>query len=120
MMMASAARTQASATAAEELLPAATGALQQEHGEDPPLILALADLMRDQNGEVVLFNDSGLRALALSTDVPVVAEGEAGRHQTAAGEDVSGFRYVTFEGGLKLFYQPGLELILVREPPGLG
>ena len=28
-------------------------------------MLALADLMGDQNGEVVLFNDSGLRALSL-------------------------------------------------------
>ena len=45
----------------------------------------------------------------------VVAEGEAGRHQTAAGEDVTGFRYITFEGGLKLYYQPGLDLILVHE-----
>lgn len=114
--MASAARTQANAAAAaEDLLPAAIGSLHQERSEEPPLILALADLMRDQNGEVVLFNDSGLRALAVSADVAVVAEGEAGRHQMAAGEDVSGFRYVVFEGGLKLFYQPGLDLIVVRE-----
>lgn len=113
--MASAARTQANAPAADDLLPAAIGSMKHESGEEPPLILALADLMRDQNGEVVLFNDSGLRALAVSTDVAVVAEGEADRHQMAAGEDVSGFRYVVFEGGLKLYYQPGLDLILVRE-----
>ena len=115
--MASTARTQANApAAAEDLLPAAIGSLRQEPGDEPPLMLALADLLSDQNGEVVLFNDSGLRALALSTPTSaVVAEGEAGRHQTAAGEDVSGFRYITFEGGLKLYYQPGLDLILVRE-----
>lgn len=98
------------------MLPAAMDSLRQEHGDEPPLMLALSDLVHDQDGEVVLFNDSGLRALAVSTDVPVIAEGEAGRHRTAAGEDVSGFRYVAFEGGLKLYYQPGLDLILVREP----
>ena len=114
--MASTARTQANApAAAEDLLPAAIGSLRQEPGDEPPLMLALADLLSDQNGEVVLFNDSGLRALALSTDSAVVAEGEAGRYQTAAGEDVTGFRYITFEGGLKLYYQPGLDLILVHE-----
>lgn len=87
--------------------------LSQEPGS--PIVLALSDLVRDANGEVVLFNDSGLRALAVSTDAVVVAEGEAGRHVTAAGEDVSGFRYVTFDNGLKLFYQPGLDLILVQD-----
>lgn len=79
------------------------------------IVLSLSDLVRDANGEVVLFNDSGLRSLAVSTDAVVVAEGEAGRHVTAAGEDVSGFRYVAFDNGLKLFYQPGLDLILIQE-----
>jgi hypothetical protein len=82
---------------------------------DSPIVLSLSDLVRDDNGEVVLFNDSGLRALAVSTNAAVVAEGEAGRHVTAAGEDVSGFRYVAFDNGLKLFYQPGLDLILMQE-----
>ena len=77
-------------------------------------MLALTDLLQDANGEVVLFNDSGLRSLALSTDALVVAEGQATRHVTAAGEDVSGFRYVAFDNGLKLFYQPGLDLVLGR------
>jgi hypothetical protein len=81
------------------------------------IVLSLSDLVRDANGEVVLFNDSGLRALAVSTDAVVVAEGEAGRHVTAAGEDVSGFRYVAFDNGLKLFYQPGLDLILIQDYP---
>ena len=46
----------------------------------------------------------------------VVEEGEAGRHMTAAGEDVSGFRYVAFANGLRLYYQLGLDLIVVDEP----
>ena len=81
-------------------------------------MLALTDLMGDPNGEVVLFNDSGLRALGLSltADVAVVEEGQAGRYVTAAGEDVSGFRYMLFDNGLKLYHQPELDVIVVREP----
>ena len=36
--------------------------------------LAMADLISDDNGEIVLFNDSGLRSLILRTDAAVVAE----------------------------------------------
>ena len=78
-------------------------------------MLALDDLMRDQNGEVVLFNDSGLRALAVSTESPVVEDGRAGRHVTAAGEDVSGFRYLLFANGLKLYYQQDLDVLVLDE-----
>ena len=78
-------------------------------------MLALDDLMRDQNGEVVLFNDSGLRALALSTSTIAVEDGVAGRHVTAAGEDVSGFRFIAFADGLRLYYQHGLEVIILDE-----
>ena len=119
--MASVARTQASATAAEEdLLPAAMDSLRQEHGDEPPLMLALSDLVHDQDGEVVLFNDSGLRALAISTATRVIEEGEAGRHVTAAGEDVSGFRYLAFANGLRLYYQPDLDLIVNTDASGCG
>ena len=81
-------------------------------------MLAVEDLIRDQEGEVVLFNDSSLRALALSSSAPVTEEGVAGRHVTAAGEDVTGFRYISFANGLKLFYQEGLDLLVVDEPAG--
>ena len=79
-------------------------------------MLALEDLVADQRGEVVLFNDSGLRALALSTSTLVTDEGSVGRHVTAAGEDVSGFRYLAFASGIKLYYQPDLDVIVVEEP----
>jgi hypothetical protein len=42
-------------------------------------------------------------------------EGKSGRHVTAAGEDVSGFRYMAFDNGVKLYFRPELELILVRK-----
>ena len=83
---------------------------------DDLLTLRLGDLMQDDNGEVVLFNDSGMRAMAVATDAHVVAEGASAHHVTAAGEDVSGFRYVTFDNGLTLYYQDGLEVIVRSEP----
>ena len=43
----------------------------------------------------------------------IVEEGEAGATM-AAGEDVSGFRYLGFDNGLKLYHQPELDLLLVR------
>jgi hypothetical protein len=74
--------------------------------------LALADLIGDANGEVVIFNDSGVRTLALHTGVAVVANGTVQAHVTAGGEDVSGFRYVTFATGVTVYFQEGLDLIL--------
>ncbi|MCX8102115.1 MAG: hypothetical protein N3D77_12855 [Geminicoccaceae bacterium] len=78
--------------------------------------LALADLVQDANGEIVLFNDSHLRRLALLTDAQERARGTAPPHVTAAGEDVTGFRYVAFDNGVTLYYQPDLELIVRHEP----
>lgn len=83
--------------------------------DGPPVVLALKDLIADAAGEVVLFNDSGLRSLALTTSEPVVEEGEVGHHVTATGEDVSGFHFMRFRDGLRLYFQPGLDLILVKE-----
>lgn len=77
--------------------------------------LTMADLVSDDNGEIVFFNDSGLRSLGISTDAKVVADGQAGRHVTAGGADVSGYRFVTFDNGLTLYYERGVDLILQRE-----
>lgn len=79
--------------------------------------LSLSDLISDERGEVVLFNDSEFRTLALRADVGVVAKGLAARHVTAGGEDVTGFHFVTFENGVTLYYQKGLELIV--QAPGV-
>ncbi|HEX2529366.1 MAG TPA: hypothetical protein VHL31_24120 [Geminicoccus sp.] len=81
-------------------------------GEPPEVELALSDLMQDAGGEIVLYNDSGLRALGLVADAPVVSEGDASAHVTASGDDVTGFKYVSFANGLTLYYQDGLDLIV--------
>ena len=80
--------------------------------------LTLSDLVGDANGEVVIFNDSGFRTLAIRTQAAVVAEGQTAKHVTASGEDVSGFNYVTFENGVTLYFPEGLDLILQNERPG--
>ncbi len=76
--------------------------------------LALADLVSDAHGEIVFYNDSGFRSLTIRTDRGVVGEGRAGAHVTAAGEDVSGFKFVTFDNGPTLYFEAELDLILVR------
>jgi hypothetical protein len=85
-------------------------------GVSAEIELSLSDLIGDERGEVVLFNDSAFGTLALTAEVGVVAQGVASRHVTAGGEDVTGFRYLTFENGLTLYYQEGLDLIV--QPSG--
>jgi hypothetical protein len=85
------------------------------------LELDLADLISDDNGEIVLFNDSGLRSLALRTEAAVVANGRMQAHRTATGEDVSGFKFVRFDNGLTLYFEEALHLVLVNGPaPAAG
>jgi hypothetical protein len=74
--------------------------------------LTLAELVADANGEIVFCNDSGFRRLALTADAAVVADGQAGTHRTAGGDDVSGFSFVRFDNGLTLYYQEGLDLVI--------
>lgn len=74
--------------------------------------LALADLISDDNGEIVFFNDSGFRTLSIETDEGIVSKGQTTAHRTASGEDVSGFHYVTFENGVTLYFEEGVDLLL--------
>lgn len=76
--------------------------------------LALADLVSDVNGEVVIFNDSGFRTLALHTDAAVVDGGRARRHVTIGGDDVSGFNYVKFDSGVTVYFPEELNLIVAK------
>jgi hypothetical protein len=88
----------------------AHGPLPEEVGAE--IELALADLVPDANGEIVFFNDSGFRSLGIRTDRAVIAEGEAGTHVTATGDNVSGFSFVRFDNGLTLYFEAGLHLVL--------
>jgi hypothetical protein len=101
-----------------DLAQGGKGALQAETPSVPAIEveveLALTDLVGDANNEVVIFNDSGLRTLALRTDSAVVAGGQSPSHVTAGGEDVSGFNYVRFDTGVTVYFPEGLELIVAK------
>ena len=99
---------------AEPESPGLESGRPEEAGAD--VELALADLVADANGEIVFFNDSGFGSLAIRTDRSVIADGRAGAHVTAAGDNVSGFQFVRFDNGLTLYFEPGLHLILLSPP----
>ena len=81
--------------------------------------LTLSDLLSDDNGEVVFFNDSGVRTLGITTTAKVVADGRAAGHVTAGGEDVTGYKFVTFDNGLTLYFQPEVDVIVHRNRTSL-
>ena len=92
------------------------GADKTNHVEFPasePVTLDLADMIEDANGEVVLFNDSHLTAMAVRTGANPIEKGDSGQHVTASGADVAGFHFISFDNGVKLFYQDGLDLVVV-------
>jgi hypothetical protein len=82
--------------------------------------LRTTDLIGDDNGEIVFFNDSGVRTLGITADTPVVADGRIDAHVTAAGADVTGYRFVTFENGPTLFFEDGLNLIVHTPEPAVA
>ena len=118
-------------TAAAELLPSAAaeqsaaaidevasrndgrGRESGGHGREDVVTLELTDLVGDSNGEIVLFNDSHLPALAVRADSIPVESGEMGSHVTAAGDDVTGYRYVAFDNGTKLIFQDSVDLVVL-------
>jgi hypothetical protein len=78
--------------------------------------LELTDLLQDSNGEIVLFNDSHLPALVVRAESQPVDTGAVGQHVTAGGDDVTGFRFVAFDDGTRLYYQDSLHLVVLDDP----
>ncbi len=109
-------------SAGQSLIERALDQLGRGAGSAPAMVgeqlaeveLALTDLVADQNGEIVVFNDSGCRSLAIRTDATVVANGRAGIHVTADGTDVTGFKYVQFGNGVTIYFEEGLEILIAR------
>ncbi len=66
------------------------------------VLLELADLLPDASGEVVLFADADL-PVSIVTDLPVTEVGIAETHVTAAGVDVTGLHFYSFESGLTVY-----------------
>ncbi len=66
------------------------------------VLIELEDLLPDASGEVVLFADDDL-PVNIVTDLPVTDAGIAETHVTAAGVDVSGLHFYSFESGLTVY-----------------
>jgi hypothetical protein len=88
-------------SAAAEVLIMDTGALDIPVAGET-VLLELADLLPDASGEVVLFADDTL-PLNIVTDLPVTDAGIAEAHVTAAGVDVTGLHFYSFESGLTVY-----------------
>lgn len=102
----SAARGLEAASATDQMAPAPESAVPT---------LELSDLLQDSNGEIVLFNDSLLPALAVRAESQPIDAGAVGQHVTAAGDDVTGFRFVAFDDGTRLYYQESLHLVVLDD-----
>jgi len=76
------------------------------------VVLELEDLLPDASGEVVLFAGEEL-PVNIMTDEPLTDAGIAEAHVTAAGVDVTGLHFYSFESGITL-YSP-TDLLIVTE-----
>jgi len=74
------------------------------------VLLQLDDLLPDSSGEVVLFAESEV-PVNLIADVALADSGIAEAHITAAGLDVTGLHFYSFESGITI-YSPSDLLIL--------
>jgi len=78
--------------------------------EGEGVLLQLGDLLPDSSGEVVLFAETEI-PVNLIADVPLADSGIAEAHVTAAGLDVTGLHFYSFESGITV-YSPSDLLIL--------
>jgi len=85
---------------AEVLILNPAGSGNRANGET--VLIELEDLLPDASGEVVLFADDDL-PVNIVTDLPVTDAGISETHVTAAGVDVSGLHFYSFESGLTVY-----------------
>ncbi len=76
------------------------------------VLLELEDLLPDAFGEIVLFAGEEL-PVNIVTDEPLTGAGIAEAHVTAAGVDVTGLHFYSFESGITL-YSP-TDLLIVTD-----
>ena len=80
----------------------AAGSRAGEGGIVESLSLTLEDLLPDAAGEIVLFAGGDV-AVNLTSHSALRASGVAEAHVTAAGVDVTGLQFYSFEGGVTLY-----------------
>ena len=78
---------------------------------DESWVLDLGDLIADARGEVVV-SDLGGAHLTITANEGVASSGQMDGHVTQEGLDVTGFQFVTFENGITLYYDDGVNLAL--------
>lgn len=89
-------------------------AMSAGDADSDTVVLDLEDLLPDSGGEIVI-HGAGLGLIGVSTAQAVMATGTADSHVTAAGEDVSGFRYYQLDGGITLYCPAETSLVLGRD-----
>jgi hypothetical protein len=81
------------------------------------VVLPLASLAPDANGEIVLMSQADLNAITIATSETVLRSGTVPyRRLTAGGIDVSGYRFISFDSGLTLYYPQRVTLTVTAEP----
>ena len=85
---------------------------ESEAEPEDAVFLTLDDLLPDESGEVVLFAGEDL-PVSLMTSEELTLSGIADVHVTAAGLDVTGLHFYSFEGGITV-YSP-TDLLIVNE-----
>lgn len=80
-----------------------------------PMVLELDDLFPDANNEVVITTEDGLPISLISEGEPTDS-GIMDSHVTAAGIDVSGHEFYTFEGGLTIYFDTDSLVQVTSEP----
>jgi hypothetical protein len=102
--------TPETSASAEVLILNPAGSGNPANGET--VLIELEDLLPDASGEVVLFADDDL-PVNIVTDLPVTDAGIAETHVTAAGVDVTGLHFYSFESGLTV-YSP-IDVMIVAD-----
>lgn len=77
--------------------------------DDDAVVLQLGDLVPDEQGEIVVFNDIDA-PIHLAVADKVVASGTAEPHVTAAGIDVTGMHFSMLDSGVTVYHDPEVNL----------
>jgi hypothetical protein len=83
---------------------------------EPIMVLTLRDLVPDAAGEVAI-QSFGVPAVGIEAgeQVAITGSGTVESHVTAAGEDVSGYRFYAFDNGMTVYFPP--DMVVLMTPP---
>ena len=82
---------------------------------DDSIALSLDDLLPDDNGNVVLFNDAGVTEMSIHAERPVVDAGIAGEDAALGNAEVAGMAYYSFDSGPTLYYPLDLHVSIISD-----